>query len=43
MTRAYRVVIVHDGLVGCFADEVKEAVIDSTEKILSQSGELRGL
>ena len=37
MTRAYRVVIVHDGLAG-FADEVKEAVIDSTEKILSQSG-----
>ncbi len=39
MTRAYEVVIVHEGLAG-FANEVKEAVIDSTQKILSQSGEI---
>ena len=37
MTGAYEVVIVHEGLAG-FANEVKEVLIDSTEKILSQSG-----
>ena len=37
MARPYEVVIVHEGLAG-FADEVKEAVIGSTEKILSESG-----
>ncbi len=39
MTRAYEVVLVHEGLAD-FANEVKEAVIDSTQKILSKSGEI---